>query len=357
MGNVRKHRKWWQLVYQVGGQRHWETVHVESRSEAIRVLKMREGKALDPQKPPELPQPVTFEDLAADLEQDYRTTGKRCPATLAARLRNLRRHFRGRSMASITTTAIRQYADQRLSEDAAPSTVNAELAKLKRIFNLALRSERLYHKPYIPMLRESSPRQGFFETGQFQGLVAKLPANLRPIAEFAYHTGWRRSEITSLTWDQVDLEARVLRLWPGETKNQEGRVLPLEGELWRLLQEQARQRLPGCPWVFHRRGRRILTFYKAWKEACEKAGCPGMLFHDLRRTAARNFRRAGLSENEAMKITGHKTPSIFRRYSIIAEEDLRNAVRASEAFLSVSLENGKECAQSVPKAGMLGGAF
>jgi hypothetical protein len=71
-----------------------------------------------------------------------------------------------------------------------------------------------------------------------------------------------------------------------------------------------------------------------------------MLFHDMRRTAARNLRRAGLGDVEAMQITGHKTSSIFRRYSIVAESDLRDAVLRAQAF--VLSERTVKRAKSVP---------
>ena len=80
-----------------------------------------------------------------------------------------------------------------------------------------------------------------------------------------------------------------------------------------------------CPWVFHRQGQPISHFYRRWRAACEAAKVPGRLLHDMRRTAIRNLIRAGVSERVAMQMCGHKTRSIFDRYNITSDKDLRQA--------------------------------
>ncbi|HMF62025.1 MAG TPA: tyrosine-type recombinase/integrase [Vicinamibacterales bacterium] len=92
-----------------------------------------------------------------------------------------------------------------------------------------------------------------------------------------------------------------------------------------------------CPWVFNRtnkkvKGKRITTFIKAFRAACTKAGCPGRIPHDLRRTAVRNLVRAGIPERVAMQMTGHKTRSVFERYNIVSECDLVDAARKLNAL-------------------------
>ena len=85
-------------------------------------------------------------------------------------------------------------------------------------------------------------------------------------------------------------------------------------------------------YVFHYNGAPIASFRKAWKSACTFANVPGRLFHDLRRCAARNLLAAGVPQAVAMKITGHKTDSMFRRYAIVTVDQQREALKQAEAY-------------------------
>ena len=88
----------------------------------------------------------------------------------------------------------------------------------------------------------------------------------------------------------------------------------------------------------------IKSLRPAWRTACKDAGRPGFLLHDLRRSAERNLERAGISRSVAMKLTGHKTEAVYRRYAIVAEIDLREAgtklpLRSGTAAASPSLSD------------------
>ena len=195
--------------------------------------------------------------------------------------------------------------------------------------------------PTVALLTERNARQGFFERGEFETVCAQLPTYLRDFARFAYLSGWRKSEVISLTWADVDREARIVRLRPDASKNGEGRTLALEGELWDLMERRrvAREyQTPAgsalSPRVFHLRGASVGDFRKAWATACDKAKVPGRLFHDLRRTAVRNMVRAGVPQTVAMKISGHRTAAVFRRYDITTEGDIRDAMRRTQAHIA-----------------------
>jgi integrase len=151
------------------------------------------------------------------------------------------------------------------------------------------------------------------------------------------------SEIIPLEWRQVDLKGGEVRLDAGKTKNREGRVFPLTDDLRALLEarhaahEALRRTGEICPYVFFRlvangRGgpktaKPIISLNRAWKAACVAAGCPGRIPHDMRRTAVRNMVRRGVPERVAMKLTGHKTRSIFERYNIVSDGDLKTAAQ------------------------------
>jgi integrase len=208
-------------------------------------------------------------------------------------------------------------------------------------------------RPKIALLEEDNVRQGFFEREHFESVLRHLPDDLRPVVQFAYITGWRvKSEVLPLEWRQVDFKAGTVRLEPGTTKNKEGRTFPMTKALRTLLEaqhaehERLKKRNKLCPNVFFRmvaKGRRgplrplpIKSLAKAFKTACRKAGVAGRILHDFRRTAVRNLERAGVPRSVAMRLVGHKTESVYRRYAIADERDLRVAVERLDAVSSAA---------------------
>ena len=216
------------------------------------------------------------------------------------------------------------------------------------MFTLGAIAGKVAHKPYIQALKEHNIRKGFFEPDQYWSVRSRLPDDLKPVLTTAYVTGWRvYDEILTRQWHHVDFKSGWLRLEPGETKNDDGRMFPLTPDLRAVLLRQREltenlQREQGriIPWVFHREGRPIKSFRRAWITACIKAGLgkritgpDGKLVkdiayripHDFRRTAVRNLERAGVPRSAAMKMVGHKTESIYRRYAIADEGMLKEA--------------------------------
>jgi integrase len=148
--------------------------------------------------------------------------------------------------------------------------------------------------------------------------------------ETGYNYGWRVSELLNLRVGQIDLVARTIRLDPGTTKNQEGREVTIEsGTLLQLLRHCVEGKRPEEQ-VFTRGDKPVRDFRKSWQNLCTAAGVPTLLFHDLRRTAARNLRAAGVPEEIIMRIAGWKTSSVFKRYAIVDKSDIRTALQQLE---------------------------
>jgi integrase len=169
----------------------------------------------------------------------------------------------------------------------------------------------------------------------------KVPADdLRLACLIAYRLGWRKNEILMLERRHVSLDGMgTLSLDPGSTKNDEGRTVVLTPDLKTAIQAQL-QRLDAFQKQSGRvtrflfthtvglhAGRRIRDFRRVWATACKAAGVPAAIFHDFRRTAVRGMVNATVPERVAMKITGHKTRSVFDRYHIVSPGDLQRAAQ------------------------------
>jgi integrase len=212
--------------------------------------------------------------------------------------------------------------------------VRNELNVLKLGMNLARGKDLLAKVPKFPELDPKNVRTGFFERHELNVILAELPERVRPVALFLYLIGWRRREVTSRQWSHVDLQAETIRLDPGETKSGKGRTFPYGKlpELKAVIEAQLAythevERRAGqiVPWVFHREGLQIKSFRTAWRAACRRTGIQ-RIPHDFRRTAARNMRRAGLSESDIMELCGWETREMFKRYAIKDEPALAAAV-------------------------------
>jgi integrase len=332
-------KTWW-VKYYVNGKPVRESTETDSETKARRMLKEREGRVAGGQ--PLLPRVdrIRYEEAAADLRQHYRVTGERNLEEAEYRLARLDAFFAHRRLASIGPADATAYAAQRQGEQVANGTINRELAVLSRMLRLAYDNNKLLRLPRLRHLEEAAPRSGFFEREQYEAVRQHLPEDLQAAVAIAHTFGWRmQSEVLILELRQVDLEAGTIRLDPGATKNDEGRVVYLTPELRGMLTAQVarvmdlmRERGAVIPYLFphltgRHQGQRRREFRKAWKTACKRAGCLGMLQHDFRRTAVRNMVNAGIPERVAMAVTGHKTRSIFDRYHIVSPGDLQEASR------------------------------
>ncbi len=276
--------------------------------------------------------------LIEALRQDYELRGKLSPQS-SSHLDRVDRDFGEFVAATLTSEQIDSYIRERLEQGDAASSINRTCQLLGQGYKLAIRGGHLAQAPAIRRLSElGNERQNFVNEPEFRALLSDLPNDLKDFVHFAYLTGMRKGEVASLRW--ADLDGDVLRLQAKHSKNRKPRSVPLVGELADIIkrrkaarQIQANGTVELSPLIFHRHGEPIREFRKSWASACRRAGLEGRLFHDLRRSAVRNMVQAGVPQEVAKRISGHKSNSMFTRYNIIIEDDVRAAIERTQQYL------------------------
>ncbi len=351
MGSIyrRKGTTAWWLKYKSDGEWRYESSKSPLREDAEKLLKIREG---DVAKGKTLPLPsLTIGDLldAALLAQEQkgnktisRDKDGKLVGTSVYYADHLRPVFGKRKASDVTVfaDAIRQYRQKCLSQGDKPSTVNRRVSLLKYAFHLAAVEGRIGQMPpFPPALGEDNVRTGFVEPGDFPNFVSHFPDDgLRDYIDWLGTAAMRPGEAAKL--ERSMLQGDELRI-PGRiTKNGRDRVIPLVGPL-KVIMDRRRALLAADltkTRIFWREGKdRVGQFRYPWRAARKAAGLPSTLtVYDLRRSAARNLRRAGLTEEEAMKITGHRTPSMFKRYNIVSNDDLKLGLDKLDGYLKAA---------------------
>jgi integrase len=291
---------------------------------------------------------VKVSDLAPAIPRDYEINGKKSRVTVQQRLRkHILPFFGAMSASELGTDDFDRYVDLRRKAGAKNATINREMAALKRIFRLARHGNppKLRDLPVFPArLKESAPRQGFVEDQKYAVLMrhAEEPW-LRALVSTAYAFAFRKSELLiEMKVKQVDLETRSLTLYAGTTKNDEGRVIKMTEEVCELVRICVTGKSPDdhvftAPTVsrcviFEAHGGRFARRLgwghslkkRAAKVASERSGRNSCsTIYGVGGAEPRNMVRYGVGEGVVMKIGGRKTRSMFGRYNIVSEADIR----------------------------------
>ena len=265
MGRIyRRGRAWW-IQYSFLGKKYRESAESSRESDARRLLKQRISEMEAGRVIGRVAERLTVTQLCDDYMAHLKANGAKAVASFESHLAPVREAFRLVRAVGLTTQRVKQFRQERLAAGKSPATVNRETGALRAALRLAVKDGRLRAVPHIPVLTENNVREGFFERAGFEALAAKL----------------------------ADLINR--RLKAREFERQDGQTaISAYVFCWPTGDRSA--------------GRPVVDFRKAWRRACKDAKLPpGRLFHDFRRTAARDMVRPGVSETVAMSITGHKT--------------------------------------------------
>src|ERR1700746_3180700 len=262
MGRIFRRGPVYWVAYYHRGKEYRESTHSENEKQARKFLKRRLGEITRGHLIGPSDERLSFEDLATILATDYEINGKRSIESVRLSIRHLREFFGLGRAIDITADRVATYVRGRQREGAANGSINRELAALKRAVTFATRAGKLSSAPYIALLEENNSRRGFLDHGSFLLLREALPKHLKDSVTFLYLSGWRVSEMRTLEWRDVDLAGREVRLRPEVSKNKDGRVLPLRGELLEIVESARGVRRIDCPFVFHDQGEPIGDFRK-----------------------------------------------------------------------------------------------
>jgi integrase len=239
----------------------------------------------------------------------------------------------------IKPSMVEAYQEKRLSEVSyrgttyKPASVNRELEVMRRIFNLAMREEMVVKNPCwkVTRLSEKNARDRVLSQEEWERLIKVLPQHATDVVTTAYYTGMRAGEIFGMTWDRVNMREGYFILTQKDTKTGEGRHVYFNEEVREILERLGKVRSISHNFVFTYRGSPLKSIKVGLASALKKAQIKDFRLHDLRHTYTTNARKAGVHETVIMKLTGHKTRSMFTRYNSVDEADARQALDLMEA--------------------------
>lgn len=335
-GSVYLRGKIWWIKYYQNGRYFCESSRSKERDVANKALQRRLGEVASGTFVEPSVERTTILELVDLVVEDYKFRQLSSLPTVVWQRGVIEGTIGKLPAARVCPMTIKRYVIQRRQQKASDATINRELALVRRGFNLAMQLDPpiVARVPKITLLREDNARQGFLEPEEYERLLTELPDRLKALFVVAYHAGARKGELRKIRREQVDFDAMVIRLAASQTKSKKARVLPIYGDMERWLRQQIENMPANGKWVFNWGTKQLGNHLDGWAEACERAELPDLLFHDLRRSAVRNMKRAGVQDKVAMEISGHKTRSVFDRYNIVDESDLSEAASKVNAYFA-----------------------
>lgn len=346
MGYIYKRGRLWWIAWGKNGARK-ESAETEDAQAARDLLKLREGDYVrgTPLATVRLKKILVLDILESFVAHQRMIGSKSIEHVKRYYIDNELVPVFGRvEVRALTTDMVQAYILERKASNYANSSINKCLACLNRALVLAERNRTITTRPYIPLLRPSPPREGFYTDEEWQKLRTALqrPGRQHALAvlETARLTGCRISELIGphgIEWRNVNLKEGWIRLEGGTTKNGEGRTLPILPALHPVLSALWDERLQQqsiTPWVFTFRGGPIASIRSAFESARAEAGLPQRKIHDTRRTFRRYLALAGVSDKVGQSIMGHKDLRTYQAYFPVVDQDKAEAAEELQKVVS-----------------------
>src|SRR5215469_3426634 len=322
------------LASRGGGQlKRWKVGSVNKtvakQQEAVIKTKLLTGQFPSPTKVKA--QSITFRQWAhqyLELEQVKKLKSYRLRKDIVHKLISF---FNNKPLGAMTPEDVRKYRAQRVGPNGRPlavQTINHDHTALVHMLNVARspQFDLITDNPaaHVPKPNPQNERDRIANGDEWKRLLGAAAPHLQRILLVLYTLGPRRGELLRLEWPDVDMHRREITL--RNTKNGNTRTVPMTADVYRIFTELWQERRLDTQRVFLYKGRPIRDVKTAFDKACRRAAITNLRLHDLRHTASTNLRRAGVDATTAMKIVGHKSERMHRRYNTVEPEDLRRAV-------------------------------
>lgn len=314
-----------------------------------RLVERAEGRLLDKKKEDK----IRFDELTKWYLRLPEVKAKKSCDRDERSLDKLNDFFGTKLLSQITPSIISEYQSNRLTEKSyrgeatKPATINREIACLRSMFNKAIRDGKSERNPTkgVKFLPENNVRMRMLSPEEWERYKENCEPWYLPIAIAAYRTSMRKAEIINLAPSRVDLKEGFIRLKEEDTKTGKARSVPIHDELMEALRKVMKVRPLNCDRVFHLDGKPITinNIRIAHESVCKKAGIENFWFHDYRHTCINNWRKAGHDYFKIMAASGHKTISVFKRYNMVDEAELKTLVQSQmDTYMDTKGETKKE---------------
>jgi integrase len=318
--------KSWYYDFQYWSERYTGCIGPVSRTVAKEILAKKKAEAVEGRYalPSKKPSP-RFEDIAEEYLRYYQANRRpRSAERHEMAYRALKPFFGGKRLADITPLLIERYKRVRKDQKRSEVTVNRELAFLKNLFTQAITWGKATENPVkqVRLFREDNARTRFLTEEEEASLLAYCNAQLKPLVITALHTGFRKSELLSLKWGNIDFRHHLIKVEAAYTKTHEARSVPMSETLTATLKRlKISATTDAATSVF---GYRQMT--KTFARAVQRAGIANFTFHDLRHTFASRLVMAGVDLATIKELMGHKQITMTLRYAHLAPGHKRSAI-------------------------------
>lgn len=317
----------WGVEYHDAFRRRHRYLVADTKASALVILRAKESQTEDEKSGAKLiPVDINFAALSREFLEAVKTE---INATSLDRyvdsIKILMPWFGHLKLVEITPRLVEKFRDARKATGITNSTVNRDLAVMKRMFSKAFTWGYISVNPVkrVQLFRENPARIRFLTPKELEAILRWCHGMLLAIVQVARFTGMRKGEILRLEWKDVDLDRRQISIL--ESKNHTPRYVPICLPLVEVF--KGIERVVGCPYVFvGRRGNRVLDIKTAWENAREKSGVKNFRFHDWRHHFASTYMMSGGNLYVLKAILGHKSITMTEKYSHLSPEHLREGV-------------------------------